>query len=166
MRESTVEIVDLASQALALYNEPEVPSYLPAQDPTPHYVHAHTRAWSALVRRYDAFVFVTPQYNRSIPAVLKNALDYLYHEWAGKPAGIVSYGGHGGGKASEHLRGILAGLRMRPTATTVALKVSPKTAIEECEREGQVTPAMCKTWMEEGEEQKIHIMVSELLQLT
>ena len=43
------------------------------------------------------------QYNWGYPASLKNALDYLYHEWTGKPAGIISYGGHGGGKAAAQL---------------------------------------------------------------
>ncbi|KAJ5583044.1 NADPH-dependent FMN reductase [Penicillium sp. DV-2018c] len=104
-RHITFEILDLAKQSLPLYDESVIPASLPATDPTPHYSKAHTRAWSDLVRQYDAFIFVTPQYNWSIPASLKNALDYLFHEWKGKPAGIVSYGGRGGGKAADHLRG-------------------------------------------------------------
>ncbi|CAG8132377.1 unnamed protein product [Penicillium salamii] len=42
--------------------------------------------------QYDTFIFVTPEYHRSIQVSLKNALDYLYFEWKGKPAGIVLYG--------------------------------------------------------------------------
>ncbi|KAL2830976.1 flavoprotein-like protein [Aspergillus pseudoustus] len=118
-----ISIVDLAAQHLPLYNEPAIPSHLPSQDPTPHYTHAHTRAWSALVKEYDAFIFVTPQYNWSIPASLKNAIDYLFHEWTGKPAGIVTYGGRGGGKAGEHLVGILNGLRMAVAQTRVGIVV-------------------------------------------
>ncbi|KAJ5129879.1 NADPH-dependent FMN reductase [Penicillium bovifimosum] len=97
-RHIVFEILDLAKQSLPLYDESVIPASLPATDPTPHYSKAHTRAWSELVRQYDAFIFVTPQYNWSIPASLKNALDYLFHEWKGKPAGIVSYGGRGGGR--------------------------------------------------------------------
>lgn len=117
------EILDLEKQSLPLYDESVIPASLPAADPTPHYSRAHTRAWSAVVRRYDAFIFVTPQYNWSIPASLKNALDYLFYEWKGKPAGIVSYGGRGGGKAAEHLRGVLTGLRMKVVETAPGLPV-------------------------------------------
>jgi NAD(P)H-dependent FMN reductase len=62
----------------------------------------------------DAFVFVTPQYNWGYPAPLKNALDHLYKEWANKPAVIVTYGGHGGGKCGRQLKQVLKGLKMRP----------------------------------------------------
>ncbi|XHG07974.1 hypothetical protein AWENTII_011105 [Aspergillus wentii] len=106
----TLEIIDLADQHLPLYDEPAIPSKLPPDNPTPHYVHDHTKAWSARVSQYDAFIFVTPQYNWSIPASLKNALDYLYYEWKGKAAGIVSFGGRGGGKAADHLKGGFVGV--------------------------------------------------------
>lgn len=122
-RHITLEILDLAEQSLPLYNESIIPVNLPASDPTPHYTQPHTRAWSGVVSTFDAFIFVTPQYNWSIPASLKNALDYLFHEWKNKPAGIVSYGLKGGGKAAEHLRGVLTGLRMRVVGTAPGLVV-------------------------------------------
>jgi chromate reductase, NAD(P)H dehydrogenase (quinone) len=63
----------------------------------------------------DGLLFVTPEYNRSIPGVLKNALDqasrpYGQSAWAGKPAGIigVSPGAAGTAMAQQHLRNILA----------------------------------------------------------
>jgi NAD(P)H-dependent FMN reductase len=53
----------------------------------------------------DAFVFVTPEYNHGVPAVLKNALDHLYGEWNRKPMAVVGYGGlYGGVRAVEALR--------------------------------------------------------------
>lgn len=116
-------ILDLSTQHLPLYDESVIPASLPPHNPTPHYTKAHTKAWSALVKSYDAFIFVTPQYNWSIPASLKNALDYLFYEWKGKPAGIVTYGSKGGGKAAEHLRGVLTGLRMRVVGTAPGLVV-------------------------------------------
>ena len=122
-RNITLEILDLAAQSLPLYDESVIPASLPADDPTPHYGREHTRAWSAVVRAYDGFIFVTPQYNWGIPASLKNALDYLFHEWKGKPAGIVSYGSRGGAKAADHFRGVLSGLRMRVANTVPALTV-------------------------------------------
>ncbi|KAJ7048825.1 putative NADPH-dependent FMN reductase [Mycena amicta] len=77
------------------------------------YPDAATNAWSAVIRDYDAFIIVTPQHNWGYPAVLKLALDALYREWNNKPALVVSYGSHGGGKANAQLRQVLAGLRMR-----------------------------------------------------
>ncbi len=73
------------------------------------------------VAEATAYIFVTPQYNWGYPAALKNALDHLYREWATKPAMIVSYGFHGGGKCAAQLREVLEGLHMRPTATMPAL---------------------------------------------
>ncbi|KAI2792406.1 NAD(P)H-dependent FMN reductase LOT6 [Penicillium oxalicum] len=122
-RHITFSILDLAKQSLPLYDESVIPARLPAHDPTPHYTRPHTRAWSATVQSYDAFIFVTPQYNWSVPASLKNALDYLFHEWTGKPAGMVSYGSRGGSKATDHLRGILTGLKMRVVNTAPALAI-------------------------------------------
>lgn len=64
------------------------------------YLHQHTREWSAKVAAADAFVFVTPEYNYGMPAPLKNAIDYLHHEWHYKPVGFVSYGGVAAGTRS------------------------------------------------------------------
>jgi len=66
-------------------------------------------------------VFVTPQYNWGYPAVLKNAIDYLFNEWKGKSAMIVSYGGHGGGKAASQLRQVLNGVHMEVAETMPGL---------------------------------------------
>jgi NAD(P)H-dependent FMN reductase len=87
------------------------------------YVQTHTRAWSAKIAGADAVVFVTPQYNWGYPAPLKNAIDHLYQEWRGKPAAIISYGGHGGAKCAEQLRQVATALKMRmvPTAPGITL---------------------------------------------
>lgn len=110
--------IDLAEWNLPMFDESDVPSQV--HDPT-KYDHAHTRAWAQEVLRYDAFIFVVPQYNWGYPAVVKNAIDYLYHEWKGKAAMVVSYGGHGGGKCNAQLRQVLCGVNMIPTATGVEL---------------------------------------------
>jgi NAD(P)H-dependent FMN reductase len=111
------ELLDLAEIDLPFLDEPVVPAY-------GGYVHEHTLAWSRRVNGYDGFVFVFPQYNWGYPAVLKNALDFLYSEWHGKPAGIVTYGKHGGGKAAEQLRLVLAGLHMAPAGPPALLTVT------------------------------------------
>jgi len=71
----------------------------------------------------DEFVFVTPEYNHSFPAALKNAIDYLYAEWQHKPAGTVSYGITGGVRAVEALRLVLIEVGAVPIAAQVALSV-------------------------------------------
>jgi NAD(P)H-dependent FMN reductase len=72
------------------------------------YRHDHTRTWAAKVAAYDGFVFVTPEYNHSTSGVLKNAIDFLNAEWNNKAAALVGYGGVGGARALEPLRGMLS----------------------------------------------------------
>lgn len=86
------------------------------QDTTPELA-----AWASRIGRADAFVIVTPEYNRSIPASLKHAIDLVHSEWAAKPVGFVSYGGVAQGlRAVEQLRLVFAELH----ATTVRDGVS------------------------------------------
>ena len=110
-----VELVDLQEIDLPFLDEPIMAS-------RGRYAHEHTARWSELVRSYDGFVFVFPQYNWGYPAVLKNALDFLYDEWADKPGGLVTYGSRGGGLAATQLRQVLRGLHMRSTETNIELK--------------------------------------------
>jgi hypothetical protein len=65
------ELIDLAEVNLPFLDEPEVPAH-------GKYQNDHTKAWSEKIKGYDGFVLVFPQYNWGYPAVLKNALDYLY----------------------------------------------------------------------------------------
>jgi len=110
-------ILDLAEIDLPFLDEP-FPAALG------RYEHEHTKAWSRLVNSFDAFVFVFPQYNWGYPAPLKNALDFLYREWEGKPAGLVTYGTRGGGKGAAQLRGVLQGLNMRTLEENVELPIA------------------------------------------
>ncbi len=88
------------------------------------YEHDHTRAWSRTVDSYQGFIFVFPQYNWGYPAPLKNALDFLYAEWAGKPAALVTHGTRGGGRAATQLSEVLHGLHMRPVEPFVLLSIA------------------------------------------
>jgi NAD(P)H-dependent FMN reductase len=108
------ELVDVAKLGLPLLDE-ELP---PAVG---QYANQHTKDWAAKVASFDAFVFVTPEYNHSVPAGLKNALDFVYAEWANKVAGFVSYGVTGGIRAVEHLRLILAELQVATVRTQLTL---------------------------------------------
>jgi NAD(P)H-dependent FMN reductase len=115
-----VELVDLREVGLPLFDEPRHPRLQ-------QYEHEHTRRWSEVVQRADAFVFVTPEYNFSTPPSLVNALDYLVKEWAYKPAGFVSYGGVSAGLRGVQMSKQLVGaLRMIPVVEAVAIPMFPQ----------------------------------------
>jgi NAD(P)H-dependent FMN reductase len=116
-------IIDLAEQRLPFYDEPNIPSQI--KDHT-GYEHKHTRKWSLEIQKYQGFIFVLPQYNWGYPAILKNAIDFLFYEWKNKAAMIVSYGGHGGGKSAGQLHQVLEGVGMKVAETMPALSFGSK----------------------------------------
>lgn len=79
--------------------------------------------WNEKLAELDGFIFVTAEYNHSITAALKNALDSARDTWANKAAGIVSYGSAGGARAAEHLRGILAELQVASVRSHILLSL-------------------------------------------
>lgn len=88
------------------------------------YANDHTKAWSDTIEQYDGFVLVTPEYNRSPGAALKNALDFLYQEWNNKAVGFVSYGAQASGlRAVEHLRQIVGELQMADVRSAVGVSL-------------------------------------------
>jgi NAD(P)H-dependent FMN reductase len=111
------ELIDLAEIDLPFLDEPLKPALR-------EYAHEHTREWSRLVSSYGGFVFVYPQYNWGYPAPLKNALDFLYHEWHDKPAASVTYGTRGGNKSAQQLHGVLEGLHMRPLEDRIEIVIA------------------------------------------
>jgi NAD(P)H-dependent FMN reductase len=111
-----IRLVDLAELNLPFHDEPGQPS-----DGGP-YVHEHSQRWSTIVAESDAVVLVMPEYNRGYTAPLKNALDYLYHEWHHKPVGIVSYGMTSAGlRAAELIKPVLVALKMLPVPESVVV---------------------------------------------
>ncbi|MHC1558931.1 NADPH-dependent FMN reductase [Actinomycetospora sp. C-140] len=115
-----VEIVDLVDVDLPMFAEPEHPRF-------GRYTLDSTKAFSAIIARADAFAIVHPEYNHSYNAALKNALDHLNQEWAGKPVALIGYGGvAAGARAAEALWPVLVGLRMVPVAATVPIPFAAK----------------------------------------
>jgi NAD(P)H-dependent FMN reductase len=110
------ELVDVKDFNLPLLDEPIPPSM-------GQYSKEHTKAWSEKIDSFDAYVFVTPEYNHGIPGSLKNAIDFLYKEWNNKVAGFVSYGSAGGVRAVEQLRLVMAELKVATVRAQVSLSL-------------------------------------------
>ncbi|MDQ8153091.1 MAG: NAD(P)H-dependent oxidoreductase [Gemmatimonadota bacterium] len=112
----TVELVDLADFNLPILDEAAHPRL-------GQYAHEPTQRWSASVRRADAFVFVLPEYDFSMPAALLNALQVIYHEWTYKPAAFASYGGESGALRSVQMtKQVLTTFKVVPLVETVMIQ--------------------------------------------
>lgn len=142
-----VEVVDLAEVNLPMLDEPNHPRLR-------QYQHEHTRAWSATVERGDAYVFVTPEYNYGAAPSLLNALDYLFSEWAYKPAGFVSYGGISAGTRSVQMaKQVVTALKMMAIPEAVTIPFFPQYIDSETEKFVPI----------ELQEQAADLMLNELL---
>lgn len=107
--DANYEIVDIADYKLPLLGEADATE--------------QATAWNTKLASLDGFVFIVQEYNHSISASLKNALDYAREAWNDKAAGIVSYGSVGGARAAEHLRGILGELSVADVRIHPALSL-------------------------------------------
>lgn len=114
--DASFELVDIAAFDLPLLDEPVPPSL-------GKYQHEHTKKWSAKIASFDAYVFVSPEYNHGTSGVLKNAIDYLYKEWNNKAAGFVAYGSAGGVRAVEQLRLVMGEVQVADVRAQVALSL-------------------------------------------
>jgi NAD(P)H-dependent FMN reductase len=109
----SLDVADLAVIDLPMMDEPNHPRLQ-------RYEHQHTKDWSARVGAADAFVMITPEYNHSYNAPLKNAIDFLHKEWEYKPVGFVSYGGIAAGtRALQALKPVVSVLKMTPVTEAV-----------------------------------------------
>lgn len=113
------EVVDLRDYPLPFLGENHSPTYdgSSRSEVAPR--------WKQKMAELDGYLFVTAEYNHSIPGVLKNALDHAYAEFNKKPAAFVGYGGVGGARAVEQLRLICVELQMAPTRTAVHIGMEP-----------------------------------------
>lgn len=106
LADTQVEIVDLKDYPMPLFDEAISPQYNPNRQPAPE-----VKKWLDKLAEADAYVLVTPEYNRSTSGVLKNALDYIDFQFAKKPVALVAHGSSGGAQAVANLRMILPGLQ-------------------------------------------------------
>jgi NAD(P)H-dependent FMN reductase len=108
-------ILDLRDYPMPFFDEVASNAWVPSKNEI-------AQRWQKAIAAYDGFIFVTAEYNHAPPAVLKNAIDYAYPEWAKKPVAFVGYGGVGAARAIEHLRGIVAELHMASMRTAVHIQ--------------------------------------------
>jgi NAD(P)H-dependent FMN reductase len=109
-----VELIDLRDHPLPFFDEMASNLWMPSQNP-------EAVRWQQTIGRFDGYIFVVAEYNRSITGALKNALDQAYKEWNRKPFTAIGYGGVGAARAIEHLRLIGVELQMVPTRAAVHL---------------------------------------------
>ena len=102
----------------------------PATPGRPAYKNEVVQKWTAAIAQSDGFVFVTPEYNYGPPAVLKNALDWVYQEWHRKAACFVSWGNAGGARAAfkaavHHSRSSIIGPAAGASSSVSPASTSP-----------------------------------------
>lgn len=99
----TAELVDLKDYPLPFFNEAISPRYNPNREVDPA-----VQRWLDKIASFEAYIFVTPEYNHSIPGELKNVFDYMTWELKHKPAAVASHGTVGGARAALHLKEVLS----------------------------------------------------------
>ncbi len=109
-----VELVDIRDYDLPFFNEPASNAWMPSSDP-------NAVRWQKKIAEFDGYIFLTSEYNRSMPASLKNALDQAYVEWNRKAAAVVSYGSMGGANAASHVRDVAIELQLAVARSSVAI---------------------------------------------
>jgi NAD(P)H-dependent FMN reductase len=109
---ATPELVDLRDYPMPIFNESVSPRYNPKRQ-----IDASAQKWLNKLAEYEAYVFVTPEYNHSVPGALKNAIDYIDWQLQRKPVAIVSHGSAGGARAEITLKEILSESRAVPMST-------------------------------------------------
>ncbi|KAE8376960.1 flavo protein-like protein [Aspergillus bertholletiae] len=155
-----IERLDIADFNLPVYDEPVVPAMVPTQQ---QFTKEHSKKWSAAIASFQGYVFVIPEYNLGLAGGTKNAIDYLYHEWPGKPVAIISYGGRGGGNASKQLSESLEQvMKMKVLATKVLLPLSPGSDMFSAMNEGILGQDTRKAWEADGKKELVRQAWKEL----
>src|SRR5712672_4096241 len=114
------QLLDLRDFPMPFFDQP-VPPAMPGR---PSYENEVVKRWTAKIARSDGFIFVAPEYNYGPPAVLKNALDWVYPEWNRKAIAFVSFGGVGGARSVQQLRETAIELQLAPIRSSVHIPVA------------------------------------------
>ena len=108
------ELIDLRDYPLPFFDEASSPAMNEGA-----YANEIAGKLAKKIGEADGFIIATPEYNHGYPAVLKNAMDFIYNEWNKKPVGFVSWGGVAGARAVEQLRQVAVELQMAPIRNSV-----------------------------------------------
>jgi NAD(P)H-dependent FMN reductase len=114
--EITATIADLKTIDLPFFDNEIMPS-------SPEYTITNENGiiWSNMVKDADAVLFITPEYNHTLTAIQKNAIDWLYGEWENKPIIVITYGWHGGVRALATLEIVLDNVKTKISSNVTQL---------------------------------------------
>ncbi|OGM47683.1 NAD(P)H-dependent FMN reductase LOT6 [Aspergillus bombycis] len=148
-----IELLDIADFNLPVYDEPVVPAMVPALK---QFTKEHSKKWSAAIASFQGYIFVIPEYNLGLAGGTKNAIDYLYSEWPGKPVAIISYGAQGGKNASQQLsESLRVVMKMEVMATRVLLPFAPGSDVYSAINEGALGEESRKAWEDDGKKEQV-----------
>ncbi|KAK3384896.1 NADPH-dependent FMN reductase [Podospora didyma] len=161
----TLSDVDLATFKLPVFDEVTVPGMIPDRG---SFALPHSLAWSAEIKRHDGYVLVIPEYNYGLAGGTKNAIDYLLHEWRGKPVVVLTYGIKGGEFASDQANHVLGMMKLRVAKTrpqlVLAAGAEGGTPDMFLAIAGQLGEASKESWLKEKSEE-IKTAFAELREL-
>lgn len=148
------EIVDLKDFGIPIFDEDTSPRYNPNRD-----IHPNAKRWLDKLEEFEAYIFVTAEYNHSVPGALKNALDYIDWQLNRKPFAVVSHGSAGGARAEVTLKEILSEDRAVPIPTTPGLTLFQMS--EKIDENGKLAEE--EKQKPHGPQQALETMVQELM---
>ena len=153
-----VELIDLRDYPLPFFDEPVSPSMLEMMKHK--YANEVVRKWTQKVAEADGYIIVTGEYNHGYPAVLKNALDYVFKQWNKKAVGFVSYGSAGGARTVEQLRQVVIELQMIPIRNAIHIPTEVYMAV--MNEKIPVNPNLFKP-LREGYTDRVEIFLNDLI---
>ena len=151
-----VELIDLRDWPLPFYDEVVSPAVNKG-----NYSNELGKKWAVKVGEADGYIMVTPEYNHGYSAVLKNALDWVFPEWNGKPVGFVSYGNAGGARAIEQLRQVVIELQMVPIRSAIHIPTEVYLAVRH--EKVPVNPELFKPLREGMRGDRVETFFNELI---
>ncbi len=153
------ELIDLRDWPLPFFDEPITPTRING-----NYSVEIAKRWAAKVGEADAFIIVTPEYNHGYPAVLKNAIDWVFPEWSRKPVGFVGYGNAGGARAIEQLRQVVIEMQMLPLR--IAVHIPSEVYLAVMKETVPVNPDLFKPLRQGRGGDRLGMFFRELIDLT
>jgi NAD(P)H-dependent FMN reductase len=161
IKDVEVELVDLRDYPLPFFDAPTGPSLFEMMNYK--YSDEVAKKWTKKISEADGYIIVTGEYNHGYPAVLKNALDYVFKEWNRKAVGFVGYGNAGGARAIEQLREVAIELQLVPIRNAIHIPVEVYMAARNADV--PVDPEFFKS-LREGHRNHVETFLTDLIWTT